>query len=81
MERVKGVEPSSLAWEAKVMPLYDTRECACKFYHRDTSVVARAAPGYIRTCKSNRNSPAYCSANHVPMLGSGEVNSCGRYTK
>ena len=39
------------------------------------------APGYIRTCKSNRNSPAYCSANHVPMLGSGEVNSCGRYTK
>ena len=25
MERVKGVEPSSLAWEAKVMPLYDAR--------------------------------------------------------
>ena len=28
MERVKGVEPSSLAWEARVMPLYDTRRLA-----------------------------------------------------
>jgi hypothetical protein len=31
MERAKGVEPSSLAWEAKVMPLYDARVVAdCK---------------------------------------------------
>ncbi len=43
MERVKGVEPSSLAWEAKVMPLYDTRkddrycnQCR-KFYPRSGS--------------------------------------------
>ena len=25
MERAKGIEPSSLAWEARVMPLYDAR--------------------------------------------------------
>lgn len=25
MERAKGIEPSSLAWEAKVIPLYDAR--------------------------------------------------------
>lgn len=25
MERAKGVEPSSSAWEAEVMPLYDAR--------------------------------------------------------
>ncbi len=31
MERVKGVEPSSLAWEARVMPLYDTRRLADSF--------------------------------------------------
>ena len=25
MERVNGIEPSSSAWEAEVIPLYDTR--------------------------------------------------------
>jgi|GEM_PF-1185568 hypothetical protein len=25
MERVAGVEPASLAWEARVLPMYDTR--------------------------------------------------------
>ena len=25
MERVMGIEPTSSAWEAEVMPLYDTR--------------------------------------------------------
>jgi hypothetical protein len=25
MERVKGIEPSLFAWEAKVLPLNDTR--------------------------------------------------------
>ena len=25
VERAKGIEPSSLAWEARVMPLYDAR--------------------------------------------------------
>ena len=25
MERVAGVEPASLAWEARVIPIYDTR--------------------------------------------------------
>ena len=25
MERVKGIEPLSLAWKAKVMPLYESR--------------------------------------------------------
>ena len=26
MERVRGIEPLSLAWKAKVIPLYDTRK-------------------------------------------------------
>ena len=30
LERAKGVEPSSLAWEAKVMPLYDARVVGCE---------------------------------------------------
>ena len=30
LERAKGVEPSSLAWEAKVMPLYDARYDGCE---------------------------------------------------
>ena len=25
MERVMGIEPTSLAWKAKVIPIYDTR--------------------------------------------------------
>ena len=25
MQRVRGVEPLSLAWKAKVIPIYDTR--------------------------------------------------------
>ena len=25
MERAKGIEPSALAWEARVLPLYDAR--------------------------------------------------------
>ena len=25
LERVAGVEPASLAWEARVIPIYDTR--------------------------------------------------------
>ena len=25
MERVMGIEPTALAWEARVLPLYDTR--------------------------------------------------------
>jgi hypothetical protein len=46
LERVEGVEPSSLAWEARVMPLYDTRTCldqATKFYLSLTSVKRQIA--------------------------------------
>ncbi len=25
LERVMGIEPTALAWEARVLPLYDTR--------------------------------------------------------
>ena len=28
LERAKGIEPSALAWEARVLPLYDAREVA-----------------------------------------------------
>ena len=26
LERANGIEPSALAWEARVLPLYDARE-------------------------------------------------------
>ena len=28
MERAMGIEPTALAWEARVLPLYDAREGA-----------------------------------------------------
>jgi hypothetical protein len=31
MERAMGIEPTSLAWEARVIPLYDAR-VACLLY-------------------------------------------------
>gem|GEM_PF-5530800 len=31
-ERVGGIEPPSLAWKAKVIPLYNTRDCGVLFY-------------------------------------------------
>ena len=42
MERVEGVEPSSLAWEARVMPLYDTRyaDAGGEFYISASSIRA-----------------------------------------
>ena len=35
MERAKGVEPSSSAWEAEVMPLYDARVGAILTLHQN----------------------------------------------
>jgi hypothetical protein len=32
MERVKGIEPSSQAWEARILPLNHTRTGAINFY-------------------------------------------------
>jgi hypothetical protein len=32
MERVKGIEPSSQAWEARILPLNHTRAGAINFY-------------------------------------------------
>ena len=34
MERVKGIEPSSQAWEAHVLPLNHTRTKHVNVYHR-----------------------------------------------
>ena len=35
LERLEGVEPSSLAWEARVMPLYDSRDnCEAHILHQ-----------------------------------------------
>ncbi len=40
MERVAGIEPASLAWKAKVLPLNYTRMNA-------TQICIRKSPGYI----------------------------------
>lgn len=41
IERAKGIEPSSLAWEAKVIPVYDAR-----------TVLKRTIQTYIVTCRA-----------------------------
>jgi hypothetical protein len=36
MERAMGIEPTSLAWEARVIPLYDARAMLIlRGYHQD----------------------------------------------
>ena len=30
MERIVGIEPTSLAWKARVLPIYDTRILSCE---------------------------------------------------
>ena len=46
MERVKGIEPSSQAWEARILPLNHTRL-------RSDSVGATAGrPAFLQTCVS-----------------------------
>ncbi len=40
LERVKGIEPSLLAWEAKVLPLNYTREAL--HYQCNPNLLARA---------------------------------------
>lgn len=46
LERVRGVEPLSLAWKAKVIPIYDTR---IKFY---IFVVCRGAENRTQAVRS-----------------------------
>ena len=51
---MKGIEPSSLAWEARVMPLYDTRLCdpiIAKKIHL-VSAVTCAAEALARASRS-----------------------------
>ena len=36
--RAKGIEPSSSAWEADVLPLYHARNCETILYHRTANV-------------------------------------------
>lgn len=45
MERVTGVEPVSLAWEARVIPIYDTRELGDSILHHGPN----ASIGYYRS--------------------------------
>ena len=40
MERVKGIEPSSQAWEAHILPLNHTRNRS-NFFHPRTTLDAR----------------------------------------
>ena len=65
VERAKGVEPSSLAWEARVMPLYDARKIENKFYHRDTSVVAPNDRAPQRKSQIQFPCPCVSFGNHV----------------
>ena len=52
MERAAGIEPASLAWKARVIPLYDARRIASprpgSVWSRPASMSARLA-GAVRT--------------------------------
>ena len=42
MERVKGVEPSSSAWKADIMPLYDARKwSSCLGSNQHLTIISR----------------------------------------
>lgn len=41
MERVKGIEPSSHAWEARILPLNHTREIGLNFFCRSFKMMYR----------------------------------------
>ena len=49
MERVAGIEPASLAWKAKVLPLYHTRNDS--ILNRNKSVLG-AMMSYDTFCKT-----------------------------
>jgi hypothetical protein len=38
MERAAGIEPASLAWKAKVLPLHNARALTCLVCHRPAAV-------------------------------------------
>ena len=38
MERVKGIEPSSQAWEARILPLNHTRAHGCQRFTKPLTI-------------------------------------------
>ena len=62
MERVKGIEPSSIAWEATVLPLYYTRKIftglrfvASLRFRQNGKKVAFRAPPRLRSAEARQS--------------------------
>ena len=62
MERVVGIEPTSLAWKAKVIPLYDTRNGGADKNRTCYLIRARDALSQMSY------SPTYCPHPNVSYL-------------
>ena len=58
LERAMGIEPTALAWEARVLPLYDARIL-------QTGIVTAVAKVTTRFCAAIVINPA--SNNHLPI--------------
>src|SRR5689334_6546866 len=59
MERVKGIEPSSQAWEARILPLNHTR-CRCTFHLAD---VVKACNSSISCSRKQLKWPIWQQVN------------------
>ena len=65
VERVAGVEPASLAWEARVIPIYDTRNWCIfnQLHHRRVGILSH---GHAIVTLKISEVGIYCYAMSIP---------------
>ena len=63
MERVRGVEPLSLAWKAKVIPIYDTRDTNFKLTGRAAGIRTQTKSSQTIRATVTLQPVAYCIIN------------------
>ena len=61
-----GIEPTSEAWEASILPLYDARSISCPIYHR-SHPSARCRPE-AHTYAQAPARPEILATRHWPLL-------------
>jgi hypothetical protein len=71
MERVKGIEPSSQAWEARILPLNHTRLSLAMYYQSFCQVATAFAPLSATQRDATRFAPKR-TAVLEGVIGSGE---------
>ncbi len=71
LERVMGIEPTLFAWEARVLPLNDTRDASDCTGAWTLSRQAGREP-WQRRCICRRRDAIACSLRIYPVDGSGQ---------